>query len=380
LQIAGNDRVYIGGAAANTKRLHITPAAVTSNTASTELLGFHYDNYGKQWSTGALSSQREFYIQSTTYSFAAASIITDAFQFYVDSVTAGTNATITNNYAAGFNGDVLMLNSLVMGTTALSVSSTSGFLYLSSCGGTPSGVPVSKSGTIPTVYDTLNDKLYFYNGSWKTQAGGTSGGSGTQGFQGWQGASGADGSAGFQGFQGAQGFQGFQGASSAYYTQVPPAPSSPNVGDRWYDLSTGLEFVYIDDGNSSQWVSPAGGGGGTGSTVSANYLIIYRRLTASAALDSTDLSTVNAGNPLVIEMNVATANTLTVPLNATIGFTIGSQITVSQYGSGQTTIAAEAGVTLRSSGSFLKLAAQYSMATLMKVGTNEWYVVGQLAP
>jgi hypothetical protein len=57
--------------------------------------------------------------------------------------------------------------------------------------------------------------MYFYNGSWKTQAGGTSGGSGTQGFQGWQGSSGADGSAGFQGFQGAQGFQGWQGSSGA---------------------------------------------------------------------------------------------------------------------------------------------------------------------
>jgi hypothetical protein len=79
-------------------------------------------------------------------------------------------------------------------------------------------------------------------------------------------------------------------------------------------------------------------------------------------------------------MNVGTANTLTVPLNATVGFTIGSQITVSQYGVGQTTIVATGGVTLRSAGSFLKLAAEYSMCTLMKVDTNEWYVVGQLAP
>jgi hypothetical protein len=124
-------------------------------------------------------------------------------------------------------------------------------------------------------------------------------------------------------------------------------------------------------------------GGGltlTGTTLTASFLITYRRLTSSSTLDSTDLTNVNTGVTYIIEMNVGTANTLTVPLNATIGFSIGSQITISQYGAGQTTIAAAVGVTLRSPGSFLKLAAQYSMCTLMKVDTNEWYVVGQLAP
>jgi hypothetical protein len=124
-------------------------------------------------------------------------------------------------------------------------------------------------------------------------------------------------------------------------------------------------------------------GGGltlTGTTLTASFLITYRRLTSSSTLDSTDLTNVNTGVNYIIEMNVGTANTLTVPLNATIGFSIGSQITISQYGAGQTTIAAAVGVTLRSPGSFLKLAAQYSMCTLMKVDTNEWYVVGQLAP
>jgi hypothetical protein len=110
------------------------------------------------------------------------------------------------------------------------------------------------------------------------------------------------------------------------------------------------------------------------------FLITYRRLTSSSTLDSTDLSTVNSGNPLVIEMNVSSGNTITVPPNSAVTFSIGSQITISQYGTGQTTIVAGLGVTLRSSGNFLKLAAQYSMATLMKVGTNEWYVVGQLSP
>jgi hypothetical protein len=108
--------------------------------------------------------------------------------------------------------------------------------------------------------------------------------------------------------------------------------------------------------------------------------ITYRRLAVSSTLDATDLANVNLNAPYVVEMDVATANNLTIPLNATVAFPTGSQITVSQYGAGQTTIVATVGVTLRSTGNFLKLAAQYSMCTLMKVGTNEWYVVGQLAP
>jgi collagen type II alpha len=78
------------------------------------------------------------------------------------------------------------------------------------------------------------------------------------------GATGPAGPQGFLGPQGNRGFQGFQGSSFTYYTQEPPAPVSPNEGDRWYDLSTGIEYVYINDGNTSQWVTPNGGGAGGG--------------------------------------------------------------------------------------------------------------------
>jgi hypothetical protein len=137
-------------------------------------------------------------------------------------------------------------------------------------------------------------------------------------------------------------------------------------------LGTALQQIRVNAGGTAlEYFTP---------TAVPSSFITYRRLVASATLDATDLTNVNTGAPYVIEMNVGGANNLTIPLNATIAFTIGSQITVSQYGAGQTTIVATGGVTLRSAGSFLKLAAQYSMCTLMKVGTDEWYVVGQLAP
>lgn len=80
----------------------------------------------------------------------------------------------------------------------------------------------------------------------------------------------------------------------------------------------------------------------------------------------------------LIEMEVSTANTLTIPTNASVPFPLGTQILVSQLGTGQTTITPAVGVTIRSSGGKTKTAAQYSMCTLIKRGTNEWYLSGDL--
>jgi hypothetical protein len=80
----------------------------------------------------------------------------------------------------------------------------------------------------------------------------------------------------------------------------------------------------------------------------------------------------------LVEMNVATANNLTVPLNSSVAFPIGTQIDLSQYGAGQTTVVATGGVTIRSTNSWVKLNAQYAGATLIKIGTDEWYLFGNL--
>ena len=100
-------------------------------------------------------------------------------------------------------------------------------------------------------------------------------------------------------------------------------------------------------------------------------LISTNRQTASYTLVLAD------ANKLV-ELNVATANTLTVPLNSSVAFPIGTQILVSQYGAGACTITATSGVTVRSEGSKLKTNGQYSGATLIKIATDEWYAFGNL--
>lgn len=80
-----------------------------------------------------------------------------------------------------------------------------------------------------------------------------------------------------------------------------------------------------------------------------------------------------------VEMNLAGANTLTVPPNSSVAFPVGSYINVVQLGTGATTIVAGSGVTINSRNG-LVLGGQYAMATLYKRGTNEWVLGGDLTP
>lgn len=101
-------------------------------------------------------------------------------------------------------------------------------------------------------------------------------------------------------------------------------------------------------------------------------LLVANRQTASYTLVIGDADK-------LVEMNVGSANNLTVPLNSSVAFSTGTQILLAQYGAGQTTIVATSGVTIRSNGAKLKLNAQYSGATLIKIDTNEWYLFGDIA-
>jgi hypothetical protein len=77
-------------------------------------------------------------------------------------------------------------------------------------------------------------------------------------------------------------------------------------------------------------------------------------------------------------MNVATANILTVPTNASVAFPVGTEIIIMQYGAGQTTIAG-AGVTFRSKNDGRIIGARYTGVVCLKIATDEWYVVGNVS-
>jgi hypothetical protein len=79
----------------------------------------------------------------------------------------------------------------------------------------------------------------------------------------------------------------------------------------------------------------------------------------------------------IVELSVGSANTVTIPLNSSHAFPIGTQILVVQANSGQTTIAGAAGVTVNATPG-LKLRSQWSSAVLIKRSTDTWFALGDL--
>jgi hypothetical protein len=42
-----------------------------------------------------------------------------------------------------------------------------------------------------------------------------------------------------------------------YYQENPPTGAGITHGDRWMDSDNGIEYIYVDDGNSQQWIQPS---------------------------------------------------------------------------------------------------------------------------
>lgn len=144
--------------------------------------------------------------------------------------------------------------------------------------------------------------------------------------------------------------------------------------------NTDLDFVWSSESGDISSVTAGTGlsGGGTSGAVTVSFdYSVGNQAVQNVQTDSYTLVLSDAGKMVV--MNKATANNLTIPLNSSVAFPTNTRIDVIQYGAGQTTIVATGGVTIRSSGSKLKLTGQYSGASLWKYNTDEWILVGDIA-
>jgi hypothetical protein len=134
---------------------------------------------------------------------------------------------------------------------------------------------------------------------------------------------------------------------------MPPLPTVGGSSGTWgTELNTWLLVAHNEDGTLKEVVQ---------NLRAASYVLVL------------------SDSGKVIEMNVAIANTVTVPPNSSVPFPIGTIIEVDQMGTGTTTIVPGSGVTIRSSGGRMNLASQYSVATLRKRATDEWVLVGGIA-
>ena len=81
---------------------------------------------------------------------------------------------------------------------------------------------------------------------------------------------------------------------------------------------------------------------------------------------------------LVMINNGSIPNNVVIPTNSTVPFVVGTQITVLQKNTGRTSVVGASGVTVNfTPGNTLR--ALWSSASLIKIGINEWVLVGDLA-
>jgi hypothetical protein len=102
------------------------------------------------------------------------------------------------------------------------------------------------------------------------------------------------------------------------------------------------------------------------------------------AQTGTTYTFVLADNGKLVTASNASAQTYSIPTNASVAYPIGTQINIIQIGAGQVTInAVTSGTTTVSStgatATAPKLRAQFSSATCIKASTDLWYVVGDIA-
>jgi len=96
------------------------------------------------------------------------------------------------------------------------------------------------------------------------------------------------------------------------------------------------------------------------------------------AQTGTTYTTVLSDAAQLVTLNNASAITLTIPPNSSVAYPTGTRIDFIQIGAGQVTVAGGTGVTVNSTPT-LKFRAQHSAASCIKIATDTWQLVGDLA-
>jgi len=106
-------------------------------------------------------------------------------------------------------------------------------------------------------------------------------------------------------------------------------------------------------------------------------------LTLNAQTGTTYTFVLTDSNNTLVTASNASAQTYSIPTNASVAYPIGAQINIIAIGAGQVTINAVTSgtTTVLSNGATAaspKLRVQYSSAYCVKVATDTWYVIGDI--
>ena len=159
-----------------------------------------------------------------------------------------------------------------------------------------------------------------------------------------------------------------------------PAPSTVSATELGYldGVTSAIQTQITAKQNSSTAVTL------TGTETLTNKTLTDAKVNLAFDAETASYTAVLANNSQVVTMDNASANTFSIPTNASVAFPIGTQINVLQIGAGQTTIQAVTSgtTTIQSTGATAaapKLRARYSAATCLKAGTDLWYVFGDIS-
>ena len=104
---------------------------------------------------------------------------------------------------------------------------------------------------------------------------------------------------------------------------------------------------------------------------SISKVVIFNNQAASYTLVRSDKNK-------LIEVDNASATTITIPADDSVAYPVGTEVRVLQTGAGQVTIAGAAGVTVNATPG-LNLRAQWSSANMIKRAANTWVALGDLS-
>jgi hypothetical protein len=202
---------------------------------------------------------------------------------------------------------------------------------------------------------------------------------GIQGYTGSLGDIGFTGSTGNIGFTGSQGI-GFTGSVGIGFTgSVGYTGSLGATGytGSWSSVaSSDLDMANNSITNASSITTTGLFTGNTGD----NFVIGYRDVPQNFTNTSYTFATSDAGKHILTQNSGAASQILTIANNATVPFQTGAAISIVVQSTGTVALANGTGVTMFLTGNSSAMSTvtlnSYSMATILKIGTDTWFVSG----
>lgn len=188
-----------------------------------------------------------------------------------------------------------------------------------------------------------------------------------------------------------------------------PATTPSAVGIRYVDTTNDVVYMAMGTASSADWqiisnviwFDAGGSSSASRPTTNTKVLVIWTNHGTSDPTNAQSHDIVAGPGPGIVyvndqtgttytlvlgdagkavDMNNASANTLTIPTNASVAFGVGTCITITQLGAGTTTVEGDTGVTLNgTSAGSVDIGNQYAGVTIRKIATDTWIAQGDFS-